>query len=131
MEVGKRGRSEGIVKSSNTAETLGSGTLPVLATPAMVALMEAACLRAVELPDGQTTVGTHLDVRHLAGSPLGMRIWAEAELTEAEGRRLVFAVQAYDQTGLIGQGTHERFVVDSSAFLKKIENKGSGAEAHG
>jgi predicted thioesterase len=103
----------------------GSGGIPVYATPAMVGLMEGACLMAVDprLPEGMATVGIDLSIKHLAATPLGMTVRAEAELTGIEGKKLVFKVQAFDDKELIGTGTHQRFIIDMKKFLQKVEEK--------
>lgn len=108
MSVGLKGRAETVVTQENTAAAVGSGLLPVFATPYMIALMEGAAVNAVQaqLEEDQGTVGTHLDISHDAATPIGMKVWAEAELTAVEGRKLIFSVTAYDEAGQIGQGTH-------------------------
>lgn len=125
MEIGMKRTETEIVTESNTAATVGSGLLPVYATPAMIALMEkcaSACV-APALEAGKTSVGTMLNVKHVSASPVGMHITCTATLTEVDGRRLVFRVEASDEAGLIGEGTHERFVVDSERFLAKCQAK--------
>lgn len=113
------------VTDKDTAAAYGSGGLDVLATPKLVALMENAALNCVKphLDEGMDTVGTHLDVSHLSPTPVGMKVTAESELIEIDRRRLVFAVKAYDETGLIGEGKHERFIVDMDKFTAKCEAK--------
>ncbi len=125
MEIGTKGRAEAVVDKTNTALSMGSGSLEVFATPYMIALMEYAAQTSVApmLDEGMSTVGTHLDVSHDAATPLGMRVWAESELVEIDGRRLVFDVKAYDECGLIGQGRHERFIVKAEKFLAKVNAK--------
>ena len=125
LTVGLKGRSETVVTTGNTAAALGSGLLPVFATPAMIALIENAAVQATDgaLDEGCGTVGTHLDVSHDAATPIGLRVWAEAELTAVEGRALTFAVTAYDERGPIGKGTHSRFVIQNEKFLAKAEKK--------
>ncbi len=120
----KHTKSE-IVTESNTAASLGSGLLPVYATPAMILLLEAACAEAVapELEDGNTTVGTKLCVEHVAATPLGLEVRCECELVEIDRRRLVFNVEVYDKAGIIGKGTHERFIVASEKFMAKTNAK--------
>ena len=110
------------VSASNTAATLGSGDMDVFATPAMVALMENAAMKAVAaaLPEGSATVGTQMNTSHIKASPLGAAITASAVLTEVEGRKLTFAVKAWDDKGVIGEGVHTRFVVDRERFLSKL-----------
>ena len=122
MEVGLKYESTIVVSPSNTAATLGSGDMDVFATPAMVALMENAAMLAVaaHLPEGSATVGTQMNTSHIKASPLGATITASAELTEVEGRKLTFAVKAWDEKGTIGEGVHTRFVVDRERFLSKL-----------
>lgn len=122
MEVGLKNESTVVVSPSNTAATLGSGDMDVFATPAMVALMENAAMLAVaaHLPEGSATVGTQMNTSHIKASPLGATITASAELTEVEGRKLTFAVKAWDENGVIGEGVHTRFVVDRERFLSKL-----------
>ena len=107
------------------ASTVGSGGLDVLATPALIALMEHAARNAVEphLPADQTTVGVHIDVRHLAASPLGAQVRVRAELIELSGRRLIFRVEAFDAHEKIGEGTHERAIVDPARLLSRASAK--------
>ena len=109
----------------NTAAAVGSGSLPVFATPYMIALMENAACNAIAdaLEDGQSSVGTKLDVSHDAATPVGMHVTARAELIEVDRRRLVFRVTASDDAGPIGQGTHERFLIMAEKFLAKAEAK--------
>lgn len=125
MEIGKVFAIETTVTDKDTAKVFGSGTLLVLATPRMLALMEEASYKCVadELDEGSSTVGTHLDVKHLAATPVGMKVKVESTLEEADGRRLVFDVKAYDEVGLIGEGKHERFVVFSEKFVAKTYAK--------
>jgi predicted thioesterase len=104
---------------------MGSGSLPVYATPAMIALLEGTSCAAIEdqLEGGQTTVGTALDVKHVAASPIGATITCEAELIEVDRRSLTFRVTCVDDAGTIGEGIHQRFVVDAERFLAKAEAK--------
>jgi len=113
------------VTENDTAKVFGSGELEVLATPKMIALMEEASYKCVgnELDDGASTVGTYLDVKHLAATPVGMKVRVESELTEIDGRRLVFSVKAYDESGLIGEGKHERFIILAEKFLSRTYSK--------
>lgn len=122
MEIGLKHESTTVVSAANTAATLGSGDMDVFATPAMVALMENAAMMAVKdhLPEGSATVGTQINTSHLKASPLGASITASAELVEVDGRRLTFAVKAWDEKGIIGEGSHTRFVVDRERFLSKL-----------
>lgn len=125
LTVGLKGRAEALVTEQNTAAAVGSGSLPVFATPMMVALMEKAAVAALEghLEEGQGSVGTHMDVSHDAATPLGMRVWAEAELTAVEGRALTFAVAAFDAAGPIGKGIHTRFLIQNEKFMAKAIQK--------
>jgi fluoroacetyl-CoA thioesterase len=114
-----------VVTEANTAKHLGSGCVEVLATPEMVRLMERASVAAVDhlLPEGQRTVGAHLDVRHLAATPLGMTVTARAELLTVEGRRLTFRVEAFDEVEKVGEGTHQRYIIDVDRFRQRITEK--------
>jgi len=125
MEIGKVFTIEAVVTENDTAKVFGSGELDVLATPKMIALMEMASYKCVAdgLENGATTVGTYLDVKHLAATPVGMKVKVESTLTLAEGRKLVFSLKAYDEGGLIGEGTHERFIVYSEKFVAKTYGK--------
>ena len=107
------------------ASAVGSGSLEVLATPWLVALMEAAACAALErtLEDGQTSVGVRLEVRHLAPTPVGATVRASAELIQVDGRRLVFKVEAFDATERIGEGTHERSIVDGQRLMARAAAK--------
>jgi predicted thioesterase len=111
-----------VASTTNSAVAMGSGDMDVFATPAMVALMENAAMLAVaaHLPEGSATVGTQMNTSHIKASPLGATITASAELTEVEGRKLTFAVKAWDEKGTIGEGVHTRFVVDRERFLSKL-----------
>lgn len=122
MEVGLRHTSTLIISEKHTAETLGSGDMPVLATPIMVALMEDAAMLAVKdtLPEGSTTVGGHIDVSHLRPSGIGQEVTATAELQEVDGKKLTFHVVATQGETVIGEGTHVRFVVDRERFMAKV-----------
>lgn len=108
-----------------TAQHLGSGGLLVYATPAMIALLEAAAVAAIDalLPEGQASVGTMLNVKHLAATPLGQQVRARAEVTGVEGRQVMFMVQAWDEQELIGEGTHTRFVIDVARFTERLQKK--------
>ena len=123
LQVGQKGRAEIVVEGRNTAKSMGSGSLDVLATPALVAIMEEAAVNALELDEGESTVGTALDIKHLAATPVGMKVWAEAELVEIDRRRLVFEVNAYDEVEKIGSGRHERFMIQAERFLNKTNQK--------
>jgi fluoroacetyl-CoA thioesterase len=115
------------VQPNMLARAVGSGGIDVLSTPSMIGLMEGAALNAVAalLTDGQITVGTRVDIRHLAATPLGMTVRARAELLEIDGRRLVFRVEAFDAQEKIGEGTHERAIVDPQRLLARVSQKRS------
>ena len=125
IEIGMRGRAETVVTQENTAQAVGSGLVPVFATPHMIALMENAAVQAVQaaLSADEGTVGTRLDVTHDAATPIGMKVWAEAEVTAVEGRKLTFTVRAYDEAEQVGGGTHERFIIRPEKFLARTEGK--------
>lgn len=125
LETGITGKQEVLADESNSAKTMGSGTLDVFATPAMIALMEKTAWMSVadELEEGCGTVGISLDVAHSAPTPLGMKVTCESELTKVDGRKLTFHVKAYDEKGMIGEGTHERFIIQNEKFQKKANQK--------
>ena len=125
ITIGLKGHLEQIVTEEVTADRIGSGLVKVFATPTMIALVEQTCNESVTpfLEPGQGTVGTHVDVSHCAATPVGMKVWCDSELVEIDRRRLVFAVKAYDECGLIGEGRHERFIIDSAKFQAKIDAK--------
>ncbi|MDR3170847.1 MAG: thioesterase family protein [Treponema sp.] len=125
VKPGMKGEKETVVTEQYTARVWGSGGLPVYATPAMIGLMEGASVAAVDsnLPAGFSTVGTLLNVSHIAATPLGMTVRASGELLQIEGRRLVFKVEAFDEVEKIGEGTHERYIIENEKFLKKAEAK--------
>lgn len=127
LETGIKGEATETVTENNTAKAMGSGMLAVYATPAMIALIEKAACESVapELEAGKGTVGTLLNVKHLASSPVGMKITAKTELTEIDRRKLTFTVEAYDEAGKIGEGVHERFIIDNEEFQKKADGKRS------
>lgn len=125
LEQGITGRQTITVTPELTAQAMGSGLLPVYATPAMVALMENTAADSVqgELEEGQGTVGVHLDVRHVSATPVGMEVTCETRLTGVDGRNLEFEVKAYDAKGLIGEGTHGRCIIRSESFLARANAK--------
>lgn len=125
MTVGLKGRAETVVTPENTAQAAGSGLVPVFATPHMIALMENAAVQAVQayLAADEGTVGTRLDVTHDAATPIGMKVWAEAEVTAVEGRKLTFSVSAWDEAGKIGGGVHQRSVIQTDKFLARAQAK--------
>ncbi len=121
-KIGMTFVSETVVTLANCAVTMGSGDLEVFATPAMVTLMENAAMNAVApaLPQGYTTVGAEMNATHIKPSPIGARVHATATLIAVEGRKLTFDVEASDEAGTIGKGTHVRFVVDKERFMAKL-----------
>ena len=123
LEKGLTCQSRTVVAADNTAAEMGSGDLPVFATPAMVALMEHAAMRAVAaaLPAGSTTVGAEMNVTHIKPSGAGAEITATAVLAEVEGRKLTFNVGARDAEGMIGEGVHIRYIVDREKFMSKVK----------
>ena len=127
FNVGLTGTAQTTVTEANTALALGSGQVPVYATPALVALLEEAAVNALKplLEAGKTSVGTRVDVSHLAATPIGMIVRAEATLSEIDGRRLVFDVVAHDDAEQIASGIHERVVVDEQRFLARVQEKTS------
>ena len=130
LTAGLIGEAELLVGEQHTAPHVGSGKVHVLATPVMVNLMEAAALAAAErfLPAGHQSLGTRLDVRHIAATPVGMRVTARAELVKIEGRNLTFKVAAHDESELIGDGTHVRVVVNVARFDQRAQAKSMGAK---
>lgn len=125
LKEGIKGTKEIIVTEELTAEKVGSGTLPVYATPAMISLMENTAYESVAqyLEDGCGTVGTSLNVKHVAATPIGMKVTCETELIKVDGRALTFEVKAYDACGIIGEGVHERFIIAEEKFLAKTKDK--------
>lgn len=125
LQVGIKGIQEVSVEPSNTAAAVGSGLLHVFATPSMLALMEKTAFESVAsfLEEGCGTVGTAVSIQHVSATPIGMNVRCESELIEIDGRRLVFAVKAYDEAGLIGEGTHERFIIQNEKFQAKANAK--------
>lgn len=125
VTVGMKARVEDVVTERNTAISAGSGTLPVFATPFMCALMEKAAWMAIApgLEAGDSSVGTKLSISHQSATPVGLKVWAESEVTVVDGKRIEFTVTAGDEKGVIGQGTHERFIVTNDRFLAKTAKK--------
>jgi predicted thioesterase len=125
LRAGLVGEADAVVEQQLLASAWGSGGIEVYSTPAMIALMENAARACVEpmLPTGSITVGTRVDVRHLAATPAGARVRARAELVEIDGRRLVFRVTATDPSEIIGEGTHERAIVDPARLLARAAAK--------
>ncbi len=122
---GRIGTATAIVSEAQSAPRLGSGRAPVFATPAMVALIEAAAVACVDslLGEDKETLGIHIDVEHIAATPVGLKVTATAELIERDGRKLVFSVAARDEHEVIGRGRHTRVIVDSARFRAKVEAK--------
>ena len=122
IEIGLKYTSEITVTEAVTAIKMGSGDMPVLATPAMMALMENAAMLAVasELPEGSTTVGGHIESSHLKPSKIGDKVSATAEVTKVDGKKIEFKISAYSGDTLLGEGTHLRFIVDKERFMSKL-----------
>ena len=125
LEIGLKNTKEVICDENNTAAAVGSGSLRVFSTPALLALMElcAAECAAVHLDEGQSTVGTKVELKHVAATPVGMSVKCECELIEIDRRRLVFDIKAYDERELVGECIHERFIVNNDKFLDKCYSK--------
>ena len=125
ITIGLKGRSETVVTEHNTADAVGSGLVPVFATPYMIALMENAASTSLlpYLAADEGTVGTHLDVAHTSATPIGMTVWADAVVTAVDGKKITFEVSAFDEAGEIGRGTHERFIIRPEKFLAKAQGK--------
>ena len=125
LKPGLEGHAEIVVGDEHTAPRIGSGRVRVLATPVMINLMEAAALDAVEnlIPAGHQSLGTRLDVRHIAATPVGMRVRATAKLLAVDGRTLEFRVEAHDEKDLIGDGGHTRLVVNVARFDQRVQAK--------
>ena len=125
LPAGLVGTAELVVGEQHTAPRVGSGRIRVLATPVMINLIEAAALAAVEqsLPEHHQSLGTHLDITHVAATPVGMRVRATAEVVKVDGRTLSFRVEARDERDLIGDGAHERMIVNVERFDKRVQEK--------
>lgn len=125
ITIGLKGEVSSLVEREDTAKEVGSGDLLVYATPCMVALMEGAACEALSgvLGEEQTSVGISLAIEHTAATPVGLEVRAEAEVTAVDGRKVTFAVRAFDEAGEIGHGTHTRVIVNSQKFLEKAYNK--------
>jgi len=125
IKIGMKGEVSTLAEKEDTAAQVGSGSLLVYATPCMVALMEGAACEAITeaIPEGQTTVGIELSIQHLAATPVGLEVRAEAEVTAVEGKIITFSLLAFDETGEIGKGTHKRCIVNSQKFLDKTYSK--------
>lgn len=129
IRPGLKGKARMVVGTNDTAPRVGSGKIAVLATPMMISLMEEAALAAAEhlLPEGKQSLGTRMDITHVAATPIGMAVDATATLVEVDGRKLIFAVEARDEQDLIGEGTHERVVVTAAPFQSRIDEKAGKA----
>ena len=125
IEVGMKGKVSTLVEKEDTALEVGSGSLLVYATPCMAALMEGAACEAIAsgLGDYETTVGTELNLQHISATPVGLEVWAEAEVTAVEGKLITFQIQAFDEAGPIGTATHKRCLVQTDRFLDKTYAK--------
>lgn len=122
MEAGIKNEKSIVVTEDVTASKVGSGLLPVYATPSMIALMEGTCAESVqsELAEGEGTVGVSVDIKHIAATPIGMKVRCESFLKEVNGKKLVFEVNVYDEKGLIGTGTHKRAIINNEAFMTRL-----------
>jgi len=125
LKIGMTAEIEKTVTENDTAASFGSGAVLVFATPMMIGLMENASLKAVDehLPENFATVGTHLDVKHLAATPVGMKVKAKAELVEMDGKKLKFKIEAYDEKDKIGEGYHSRYIINVPKFIKASKEK--------
>lgn len=125
LKPGISGGAKMTVAVGNTAMEVGSGGVPVFATPMLVAVMENAAVNALsgKLAEGMSSVGTKIEVAHTAATPLGMTVTAQAELLELDGKRLLFKVTASDEAGPVGEGLHERYIIDRTKFLDRMETK--------
>ena len=125
IEIGMKGEVSTLVERADSAAEVGSGSLLVYATPCMAALMEGAACEAIEkgLAEGETTVGIELNLKHISATPVGMEVRAEAEVTAVDGKIITFAINAYDETGEIGNATHKRALVNAQRFLDKTYAK--------
>jgi fluoroacetyl-CoA thioesterase len=128
IQTGETGNAQLLVGEEHTAPRVGSGKVHVLATPVMINLIEAAALAAIEhlLPPGFQSLGTRLDVRHIAATPVGMKVFASAAVQAVSGRTVTFRVEAHDEKELIGDGTHERVVVNVAKFDARVQKKLAG-----
>jgi len=123
IKEGMRATNEMIVTENDTASKYGSGLLDVLSTPCMIGLMEGTSKKVVDdsLPEGFSTVGIEVSIKHLKATPIGMRVKCEAVLEKIDGKKLIFKVEAWDEKGKIGEGTHTRFIINEEAFMNKIK----------
>lgn len=125
VEIGIQGLAEALVEEADTAKTVGSGDLLVYATPCMVALMEGAAYESIApyLAEGESSVGTKMEVTHLSATPVGMSVRAESVVTAVDGRKVTFSITAYDEAGEIGKAIHERVIIKADRFLEKAYDK--------
>jgi fluoroacetyl-CoA thioesterase len=125
LKIGMLGKARTKVTDENTAIKYGSGTANVFATPAMIGLMENASINSVDsyLPKGYATVGTKVEIKHIAATPIGMEVVAQSELMEIDGLKLKFKIEAHDDREKIGEGTHTRYIIKWDDFIKKVESK--------
>lgn len=123
LSIGLKYKEEKTVSMNDTAKVFGSGAAEVFATPMMIGLMEAAAMNAVKshLPEGHSTVGISVNIRHMSATAVGKKVWAIAELVETDRKRLVFKVEAFDEDKKIGEGTHERFIIDEQKFMSSLK----------
>lgn len=128
LQPGLKGQIQRVVQERDSTQHVGGGSVLVLASPVMIGLMETAAMEAVRplLPAGQETVGVHVDVRHLAPTPVGMNVIVHAELLKVEGRMLTFRVTAKDDKEQIGEGTHVRAIIDGARFQSRVQAKAAG-----
>lgn len=122
IKTGMKNKQEKIVTDKDTAKSFGSGAADVFATPMMIGLMEGAALYCVQsyLPKGHSTVGIAVNIKHIGATKTGKKVWAEAELIEIDRKKLVFKVEAFDEDKKIGEGIHERFIIDEEKFMSKL-----------
>ena len=125
IEIGTKGYADALVEQEDTAKVVGSGDLLVYATPCMVALMEGAACESIApfLAEGESSVGTMMQVNHISATPVGMEVRAESEVTAVEGRKVTFSIKAFDEAGEIGNAVHERFIITADRFLEKTYDK--------
>ena len=125
IEIGTKGYADALVEQEDTAKVVGSGDLLVYATPCMIALMEGAACESIApfLAEGESSVGTMMQVNHISATPVGMEVRAESEVTAVEGRKVTFSIKAFDEAGEIGNAIHERFIIKADRFLEKTYDK--------
>lgn len=125
IEIGTKGYADALVEQEDTAKVVGSGDLLVYATPCMVALMEGAACESIApfLAEGESSVGTMMQVNHISATPVGMEVRAESEVTAVDGRKVTFSIKAFDEAGEIGNAVHERFIIKADRFLEKTYDK--------